>query len=40
LCSTDSALEFVLEHLDGLRIPYPTRLAHQASNEARKVEFV
>jgi deoxyribonuclease V len=35
LCSTDSALEFVLEHLDGLRIPYPTRLAHQASNVAR-----
>jgi deoxyribonuclease V len=37
LCSTDSALDFVLENLDGLRIPYPTRLAHQASNEARVV---
>jgi deoxyribonuclease V len=38
LCSVDNALEFVLEHLDGLRIPYPTRLAHVASNEARKAE--
>ncbi len=39
LCSTDNALEFVLEQLDGLRIPYPTRLAHQASNEARKTSL-
>jgi deoxyribonuclease V len=39
LCSTDSALEFVLEQLDGFRIPYPTRLAHQASNEARKTSL-
>ncbi len=36
LCGVDAALEFVLEHLDGFRIPYPTRLAHTASNEARK----
>jgi deoxyribonuclease V len=36
LCSVDNALEFVLEHSDGFRIPYPTRLAHVASNEARK----
>jgi deoxyribonuclease V len=36
LCSVDSVLEFVLEHSDGFRIPYPTRLAHVASNEARK----
>ena len=36
LCSVQSALGFVLEHLDGLRIPYPTRLAHDASNVARK----
>lgn len=38
LCSVDAALEFVLEHLDGQRIPYPTRLAHDASNDARKAE--
>jgi deoxyribonuclease V len=36
LCNVDNALEFVLEHSDGFRIPYPTRLAHTASNEARK----
>jgi deoxyribonuclease V len=40
LCNVDNALGFVLEHLDGLRIPYPTRLAHDASNEARKEESV
>ncbi len=40
LCDVDSALEFVLEHSDGLRIPYPTRLAHTASNEARKAGSV
>ena len=40
LCGVDAALGFVLEHLDGYRIPYPTRLAHDASNDARKVEDV
>lgn len=36
LCSGEAALEFVRECGDGYRLPWPTRGAHQAANEARK----
>ena len=35
-CSSQAALDFVLEHADGLRLPYPTRLAHDAANAFRR----
>ncbi len=35
-CSSQAALGFVLEHADGLRLPYPTRLAHDAANAFRR----
>jgi deoxyribonuclease V len=34
-CSLESALAFVRSHLDGLRLPYPSRAAHLAANAAR-----
>lgn len=36
LCSPAAALAIVREHLDGYRIPVPTRLAHDAANQARR----
>ena len=35
-CSLEAALEFVEAHLDGLRLPYPSREAHLHANAARK----
>ncbi|NJK44880.1 MAG: endonuclease V [Pleurocapsa sp. SU_196_0] len=34
-CSLEAALEFVRLHLDGLRLPFPSRAAHLAANAAR-----
>jgi deoxyribonuclease V len=34
-CSLEAALEFVRLHLDGLRLPFPSRAAHLAANTAR-----
>ncbi len=36
LCSAKDALIFVFEHLDRRRLPWPTRLAHDAANHARR----
>jgi deoxyribonuclease V len=35
-CTPEAALAFVRAHLDGLRLPWPTRLAHDAANVARR----
>ncbi len=35
-CSSRAALDFVLEHSDGMKLPYPTRLAHNAANAFRR----
>jgi len=35
-CTPEAALSFVLEHLDGRRLPFPTRAAHEAANAARR----
>jgi deoxyribonuclease V len=34
-CSLEAVLGFVRSHLDGLRLPYPSRAAHLAANAAR-----
>jgi deoxyribonuclease V len=35
-CSPEATLALVREHLDGLRLPFPTRAAHDAANAARR----
>ncbi len=36
LCDPDSALRFVLEHADGYRQPWPSRVAHEEANRVRR----
>jgi deoxyribonuclease V len=35
-CSARAALDFVLEHSDGYRQPFPSRLAHEHANQQRR----